>query len=97
MSELEAKLEQYFCEQCELQGWTVYKVKIIGRRGWPDRYIATGRGRAFYCELKREKRGVIAVQQTNRANELRALGFRVHTLDNRADIDLVIQNEKTLC
>ena len=97
MTELEAKLEQYFCDQCELQGWQAWKVKIIGKRGHPDRYVMSGDGRAFYCELKRQRTGVLAKQQELRHAELLAMGFTTHIIDNRADVDRVIEQECRKC
>ena len=55
--------------------------------GLPDRLVLLPGGRILFVELKRPKRGVVAIIQTAIHNQLRKLGFTVLILDTKEKID----------
>lgn len=51
MGKPEAKIENYFIEQCALHGVLETKFASPGRRGFPDR-VAWGNGHTVFIEMK---------------------------------------------
>lgn len=61
-----------------------------------DRLCKLVHGSAFMVEVKRPKGGVLAALQAERRDELRAQGWRIYLVKNKAEIDDVIERESLL-
>lgn len=82
----EAQLERIFVDGIKgLGGWAI-KMNPAGLRGIPDRLILLPGGLVFFVELK-IKTGRLAPWQTLIHGKLEKLGFRVHTLWDRDQVD----------
>ncbi len=82
----EVQLERVFVDGInDLGGWAI-KMNPMGLRGIPDRLVLLPGGLAFFVELK-IKTGRLAQWQINAHAKLERLGFRVHTLWDRDQVD----------
>lgn len=88
----EKKVEDYFVARIEEDGGEVRKLKWIGRRGAPDRFVAV-----FYwnglAEIKAPGEELEAHQERE-VERLRKLGVNVVVLDSVEAVDLFIKNAK---
>jgi hypothetical protein len=84
----EADIEAYFCAMVARAGGEQRKVRWIGRRGCPDRFVwwpGTSRPPAF-VEFKAPG-GTARAEQAREHDLLRAGGVVVLVLDTRAGVD----------
>ncbi len=82
---LEIDIENEFVQIAEWDyGCLALKMKIPGRRNYPDRQILIGNGHTFFIEFKRfgevPRRG-----QLSRHRKLRQRGYNVYICDNLKD------------
>lgn len=82
----EKQLEKIFVDGIKhLDGWAI-KMNPAGLRGIPDRLVLLPGGLVFFVEMK-IKTGRLAPWQTLVHGKLEKLGFRVHTLWDRDQVD----------
>lgn len=86
---LERDIEAYIVAQVYFLGGEVRKVKWIGRRGAPDRFVMLPGRRAFWVELKAPGQKAKPHQIREHAR-MRAMGEIVHVIDSIADVDEVL-------
>lgn len=67
------------------------KVKVIGKRGWPDRFVALP-GFIALVETKRPCGGRLAVHQKKWIDQLTALGITVVVIKKLEQIEQLVQN-----
>lgn len=103
----ETQIEQQHRRVARSWGWFVEKIMLTGRRGFPDRFYASGhpkhtcrlcgRGRIVLIEWKRPS-GTSQEQQDIRIVELRAAGVEVHVVKSLIEANQIlgIGNEKSL-
>lgn len=83
---LEKRLEQIFRDGINgLGGWAI-KMNPAGLVGIPDRLVLLPGGLIFFVELKITT-GRLSPMQNRIREKLEALGFRVHTLWTREQVD----------
>ena len=86
----EAHLQGYTKRQCEIHDIHWRKITYPGRRGAPDTFMCKN-GRLVFVELKTPAgTGVLSRMQRREIGKLRAAGMDVRVIDNREDIDIVI-------
>lgn len=73
-------------------GGQALKFVSPGRRGVPDRLILKPEGQAIFVEMKAPGKPLEPLQR-KRADQLRALGFKVYKLDSIEDVEKFIQEE----
>ena len=86
----ERSVEDYLANRVKAMGGCCEKVRVIGQRGWPDRFCALPGGIVFLVELKRPIGGRLAAHQEKYHRELRALGVAVYTAKDSAQIDQLL-------
>ena len=82
----ESSLEKRLRLEVNKYGGQAYKFTSPGKRGVPDRLVLLPEGRAIFVEMKAPAKPLEPLQK-KRANELKALGFKVYKIDSHADID----------
>lgn len=80
MGMIESSMEDWACEKAVQHGWLVRKMKWVGRRNAPDRFLAKN-GRILLLEAKKTGEKARAMQEREHA-ELRRAGVEVHVCDN---------------
>lgn len=85
---LEREVERYFVAQVKKAGGKVEKVKWIGRRGAPDRFV--GLNGAHLVELKRPGEKP-RPEQLREHDKLRAKGVHVVVIDTKEGVDLFLE------
>jgi Holliday junction resolvase len=85
----EREIERQLCQRVAEQGGLCLKVTVLGRRGFPDRLVVLP-GRIVFCELKRPRRGRVAVHQILYIEKLRALGAVACVVRTSSDIDALL-------
>lgn len=82
INELETDIEDDYVEYA-INFWDVLalKVKVPGRRNWPDRINLLGNGYVFYIEFKKEGKEPRPAQ-IYRFKKLRERGYHVYVCDN---------------
>lgn len=76
----EGSLEGTCVAHAERYGFLSWKMRIIGRRGGPDRFFQKP-GRPVWVEFK-DPEGTLSLQQKRRIRELRAAGAEVHVVSS---------------
>jgi len=82
----ESNLEKTFRLKVKKYGGKAFKFTSPGKRGVPDRLVLLPEGRAIFVEMKAPGKPLEPLQK-KRANELRALGFKVYKIDSISDIE----------
>lgn len=90
--ELESALETRCVAKVEARGGLALKLRPPTGKGFPDRTILLA-GRCWFAELKRQKTGVVSVQQNTWRRMLTLAGFGYYTIDNDADFDAALTRE----
>lgn len=86
---IEFDIESYLVSRVDALGGEVRKVKWIGRRGAPDRFVMLPDRRAFWVELKAPGQKARPHQSREHAR-MRAMGEIVHMIDSIAGVDEVL-------
>lgn len=87
---LEKDIEAYLVRQVKKAGGIAYKFVAPGRRSVPDRLVLRPNGTVFFVEVKRPGGKPTPLQEEEHA-KLRALGFTVYTVDDRDQVDAVVE------
>lgn len=87
----EAALESELVRQVRALGGKCEKVQVIGKRGWPDRFVVLPGGYVALVELKRPRNGVLSAHQKKLCKELTTLGVTVVVIRNQEQIERFIQ------
>lgn len=87
---LESCVEDYLAARVKILGGEVRKVKWLGRRGAPDRFVMMPWG-CFWVELKRPKGGVLEAHQVREHKRLRKYGQRVEVVNTRYLVDELLR------
>ena len=87
----ETKVEAYLVAQVKARRGFVRKVKWVGRRGCPDRYVSIPNVWAGFVELKRPRGGKLSLGQINEINLLSDAGTRVAIVHSIEEIDQWLQ------
>jgi hypothetical protein len=74
---LEADIENGFVRRAEKRGCIALKLRIDGRKGFPDRTIFAPGGNILFIEFKAPG-GKVSSQQREWHRKLRAMGFHVY-------------------
>ena len=90
--ELEVKLEDRCVAKIEARGGLALKLRPPTGRGFPDRLIFL-EGCCWAVEFKRQKTGVVAMQQQIWRRLLTLAGFGVYFCDNDADFAAALEKE----
>lgn len=86
----EAHLQGYAKRQCELHDVLWRKIAYPYRRGAPDTFMAKN-GRIVFVELKTPAgTGKLSALQRREHGHLRLAGMDMRVIDNKEDIDIVI-------
>jgi hypothetical protein len=88
---LERNVEDYFVEQVEAHGGIQRKVKWLGRRAAPDRFVKFLGAPAVLVELKRPGKTARPEQEREHAR-LRAVGVDVRVIDTKQAVDNFIRD-----
>ena len=89
----EKVIEKYLVEQARLKGLPCLKYSNPNMVGYPDRLLVLPGGKVIWVELKSRGRKPTKIQQMRMA-ELVSLGHPVKVIDNKADIDELINTIK---
>jgi len=87
----EKRIEMHLIRECKKRGWHCLKLVDVGRAGYPDRQIMQPDGAMWLCEVKRQD-GKLSKIQIHRIKQLRNLGFTVHVVYSKDDIDEVLKS-----
>lgn len=90
----EKHIEQNLRKAVQKIGGRAAKLTSPGTAGMPDRLLLLPGGRVIFVELK-APRGHLRPIQKRRHEQLRALGFTVHTINNQPQIDELIHEIQT--
>lgn len=90
--ELETKLEDRCVARIEALGGLALKLRPPTGRGFPDRTVLL-HGRVFFIEAKRQKTGVVAVQQDTWRRLLTLSGFGVYVVDSDEQFEAALKRE----
>ena len=82
----ERSVEDYLVARSKRRGVWAVKCAVPGLNGFPDRMLLAPGGRAAFAELKRRGKVARKLQQWVH-KRLRALGFKVETIDRHDQID----------
>ena len=85
----EHDIESYLVSRVDALGGEVRKVKWIGRRGAPDRFVMLPGRRAFWVELKAPGQKA-KPHQIREHGRMRVKGEIVHVIDSIAGVDEVL-------
>jgi hypothetical protein len=66
------------------------KVRVVGKRGWPDRLCILPGGIVLLVELKRPRGGRLSAHQQQYRDRLAALGIVVAVIKDSEDIDRLL-------
>jgi hypothetical protein len=86
----ESDVEAYLVKRVAELGGEVRKVRWIGRRGAPDRFIFGPYWTPCFVELKRPRGGVLSAQQQDEIEKMRRGGLIVHVINAKDDIDWLL-------
>lgn len=89
----EKAIEKYLVEQARLEGLPCLKYSNPNMVGYPDRLLVLPDGRVIWVELKSRGKKPTKIQLMRMA-ELVSLGHPVKVIDNKADIDELINTIK---
>lgn len=85
----ERDVERYLVEQVEAHGGLVRKLKWIGRRGAPDRFIVLG-GKVILVEVKRPTEAP-DLHQAREMKRLVDVGCECYWVKELAEVDVLIR------
>lgn len=85
----EKAIERYLVEQAKLYGLLCLKYSNPNMTGYPDRLLVLPDGRVVWVELKSKGRRPTKLQKL-RHNELSEMGHLVRVIDNKPEIDELI-------
>lgn len=80
-------VESYFVAHAKAHGGVAIKLVPTFFTGLPDRLLLLPGGRAFFVELKKPKGGVVSPIQKRVHRMLATLGFPVHILSSKDEVD----------
>lgn len=83
-------IEAHLIKRVEEAGGFTRKVIYQGRRGAPDRHCYLPGGRLVIVECKRPEGGELSALQVREIKRLKRLGFDVHVVDTKEQIDELI-------
>jgi len=86
---LERDLEKHFTKECKRLNLMTLKLRIMGRRGWPDRLVVSA-GKAFLSELK-TLTGSLSPLQKRIFPQLQARGMNVQVLRTKSEITTYLE------
>ena len=89
----EKSIEKYLVEQAKFAGCPCLKYFNPNMVGYPDRLVVLPGGKVVWVELKSKGRKPSKVQQVRMA-ELTDLGHVVKVIDNKLDVDKLINEIK---
>lgn len=89
----EKVIEKYLVGRARLKGLPCLKYSNPNMVGYPDRLLVLPGGKVIWVELKSRGRKPTKIQQMRMA-ELVSLGHPVKVIDNKADIDELINTIK---
>ena len=87
----ETKVEAYLVSQVKARRGFVRKVKWVGRRGCPDRYVSIPNVWSGFVELKRPRGGKLSLGQIHEINLLSDAGTRVAIVHSVEEVDQWLQ------
>lgn len=87
----ETKVEAYLVAQVKARRGFVRKVKWVGRRGCPDRYVSIPNVWCGFVELKRPRGGKLSLGQIHEINLLSDAGTRVAIVHSIEEVDQWLQ------
>ena len=90
----EKHIEQNLRKAVEKTGGRAIKLTSPGTAGMPDRLLLLPGGRVIFIELKAPG-GHLRPIQKHRHNQLQQLGFTVHTINNKHQIESLIHEIQT--
>ncbi len=85
----EKAIERYLVEQAKINGLLCLKYSNPNMVGYPDRLLVLPGGGVIWVELKSKSRKPTKIQQMRMA-ELTGMGHLVRVIDNKPDIDELI-------
>lgn len=88
----ESYLEKKLKDEVLKMGGQALKFTSPGKNGVPDRLILKPGGQAIFVEMKAPGKPLEPLQR-KRAEQLRALGFKVYKIDSVEDVKRFIQEE----
>lgn len=86
----EKAIERYLVDMAKQNGLLCLKYSNANMVGYPDRLLVLPGGGVVWVELKSKGRKPTRIQQLRMA-ELSAMGHEVKVIDNKADIDELIE------
>lgn len=89
----EKAIERYLAERAKQIGLPCLKYSNPNMVGYPDRLVVLPAGEVIWVELKSKGRKPSKVQQLRIAG-LSEMGHTVYVIDNKADIDKLINSVK---
>lgn len=84
---LESAVEKYLCDRVREAGGFTRKVVYQGRKGAPDRHCYLPGGKLIIAECKRPEGGKLHPLQEAEINKLKAVGFEVHVINTKEQVD----------
>lgn len=88
---MEKQIEQAFARAVKARGGIALKLNPLGMSGIPDRMVLLPNGICFFVELKAPGQKPRPLQ-IRRMEQLEKLGFRCFVLDNKKQIEEVLEN-----
>lgn len=88
---MEKQIEQAFARAVKARGGITLKLNPLGMSGIPDRMVLLPNGICFFVELKAPGQKPRPLQ-IRRMEQLEKLGFRCFVLDNKKQIEEVLEN-----
>lgn len=87
----ERALQTYLLRQAMRLGVYARKTQALGRRGFPDCFLAAN-GRVVLVELKSPSgRGRLSLHQLHETDLLRAAGVEVQVINTKEQVDAIIE------
>ena len=85
----ETTLENYLKDTCKEAGIIYWKLKLVGRRGFPDRFLAKA-GVIVFLELKHpDGTGRLSKAQGRIARIMRAAGLHVYAINSVTEFESI--------
>lgn len=85
----EKVIERYLVDRIKMNGLPCLKYSNAVETGYPDRLIVLRDGAVVWVELKSKGRKPSRIQEL-RIARLRGLGHTVEIIDNKADVDALV-------
>lgn len=83
----EKVVEAYLRRVILVIGGFCWKMNVMNVRGVPDRLCLLPGGRIIFVEVKRPKGGILSQWQINIMAKLKNMGFEVHHVKNKEEVD----------